>query len=78
MENSFYYFFSSTPQVLGGIWALFGVFVLFKIQSLTTDLISISKELLYWLQHYSIRSESNESLNERVTIMPEISQSILT
>jgi len=78
MENSFYYFFSSTPQVLGGILALFGVFAIFKIQSLTTDLISIGKELLHWLQSYSLPSESNESMEERVKIMPDISKSILT
>lgn len=78
MENSFYYFFSATPQVLGGILALFGVFVLFKIQSLTTDLISIGKELLHWLQFYSLPSESIESLDERNKVMPDISKSILT
>lgn len=33
MENSFYYFFSAVPQVLGGLIALFGVFVIFKIQN---------------------------------------------
>jgi len=34
MSNSFYYFFSTTPQVLAAILALFGVFVIFKIQTL--------------------------------------------
>jgi hypothetical protein len=41
MENSFYYFFSATPQVLGGIMALFGVFVIFKIELIKTELIGV-------------------------------------
>jgi hypothetical protein len=45
MDNSFYYFFSSTPQVLGGILALFGVFIIFKLQSLKTELLAISKSI---------------------------------
>ena len=46
MENSFYYFFSSTPQVLSGILALFGVFVIFKIQSLKGNLLGSGQEFL--------------------------------
>lgn len=46
MSNSFYYFFSAAPQVLGGILALFGVFVIFKIQGLKNQLIGISRPLL--------------------------------
>lgn len=46
MSDSFYYFFSAVPQVLGGILALFGVFVIFKIQGLKTQLIGISRPLI--------------------------------
>lgn len=43
--NSFYYFFSAVPQVLGGILALFGVFVIFKIQTLKSQLLSIGQSI---------------------------------
>jgi hypothetical protein len=46
MSNSFYYFFSAVPQVLGGILALFGVFVIFKIQGLKKQLIGIGRSLI--------------------------------
>jgi len=46
MKESFYYFFSATPQVLGAILALFGVFVIFKLQALKSYLIGISKSIL--------------------------------
>ena len=50
MSNSFYYFFSAVPQVLAAILALFGVFVVFKIQNTETQLIAIGKSLksLVW------------------------------
>lgn len=46
MSNSFYYFFSAVPQVLGGILALFGVFVIFKIQTIKSELTGIGKAIL--------------------------------
>jgi len=46
MENAFYYFFSATPQVLGAILALFGVFVIFKIQNIKSQLYGIATSLL--------------------------------
>ena len=46
MSNSFYYFFSATPQVLAGILALFGVFIIFKIQTLKSELIGIGQYIL--------------------------------
>lgn len=46
MSNSFYYFFSTTPQVLAGILALFGVFIIFKIQTLKSELIGIGQYIL--------------------------------
>ena len=46
MSNSFYYFFSAVPQVLAAILALFGVFVIFKIQSTKDNLIGIGQSLV--------------------------------
>lgn len=46
MENSFYYFFSAVPQVLGGVLALFGVFVVFKVQSLKSQLLGIGNAVI--------------------------------
>lgn len=43
MSNSFYYFFSTVPQVLGGVLALFGVFVVFKIQTIKSELLGFGK-----------------------------------
>lgn len=63
MENAYYYFFSAVPQVLAGIMALFGVFVLFKLQALSNELspiVSILYESLripYAKEHPEIRAE---------------------
>jgi|GEM_PF-4429554 len=46
MENSFFYFYSATPQVLGGILALFGVFVIFKLQTIKNQLIGIGQAII--------------------------------
>ena len=46
MSNSFYYFFSAIPQVLGGILALFGVFVIFKLQLFENQLLGMSRNML--------------------------------
>lgn len=46
MESSFYYFFSATPQVLAGVLALFGVFVIFKIQTIKNQLIGIGQAII--------------------------------
>ncbi len=46
MSNSFYYFFSAVPQVMGGILALFGVFIVFKIQAIESNIIGIGQSLL--------------------------------
>jgi hypothetical protein len=56
MENAYYYFFSATPQVLAGIIALFGVFVLFKLQALSNELSPIANNLHYSLDlHLKMR-----------------------
>jgi hypothetical protein len=57
--NSFYYFFSAVPQVLGGILALFGVFVLFKLQSLNLELDSAGKDFLH-LSQYSKNKDAEK------------------
>ncbi len=44
-ENSFLYFYSTIPQVLGALIALFGVFLLFKFQSLNNSIISFGKQI---------------------------------
>lgn len=46
VPDSFYYFFSAVPQVLGGILALFGVFIVFKLQAIKTHLLGISQTIL--------------------------------
>ena len=53
MENSFFYFFSATPQVLAAILALFGVFVIYKIQALKDELIIIASEVPKLLESFS-------------------------
>lgn len=45
-SNSFYYFFSATPQVLAAILGLFGVLVVFKIQSSKSNLIGFGQSVL--------------------------------
>lgn len=45
MSNSFYYFFSATPQVLGAITGLFGVIVIFQIQKIRKQLIGIAQNI---------------------------------
>jgi hypothetical protein len=45
MNNSFYYFYSAIPQVLSGVLALFGVFVIFKIQTIKSEILSIGQSI---------------------------------
>jgi hypothetical protein len=42
-NNNFYYFFSATPQVLGAILALFGVYVIFRIEALRKQLVGFGQ-----------------------------------
>lgn len=65
MENSFYYFFSAVPQVLGGLIALFGVFVIFKIQNTFTILKEIAQSV-YDMGSKKIRS-SNDKFTKRLS-----------
>jgi hypothetical protein len=66
MTNSFYYFFSATPQVLAAILALFGVFVIFKIRSLKSELIGIGKSLISNTTNYNDQSDSLISIQIKV------------
>lgn len=51
MTDSFYYFFSAVPQVLAGILALFGVFVVFKIQTIKSDLLGITQDIIKKIEY---------------------------
>jgi hypothetical protein len=46
MSNSFFYFFSATPQVLGAVLTLFGVFVIFRIQIIKSQLIGLGQSII--------------------------------
>lgn len=45
LENSFLYFYSTMPQVLGALVALLGVFILFKLQSLNNSIVSFGEQI---------------------------------
>jgi len=68
MENSFYYFFSATPQVLGSILALFGVFVIYKVQSLKSRLLGIGDAVIMKVEDKINISEIIDGDDKRVTI----------
>jgi hypothetical protein len=42
MKEPFYYFFSATPQVLAATLALFGVYMVFKIETMRSELLGIA------------------------------------
>jgi hypothetical protein len=46
MTDSFYYFFSAVPQVLAGILVLFGIFVVFKIHNIKSELLGIAIDII--------------------------------
>ncbi len=62
MESSFYYFFSATPQVLAGILALFGVFVIFKIQEIRIKLERIGQKV-----HDEAKTKPKHKWEDKVT-----------
>jgi hypothetical protein len=68
MPNSFYYFYSASAQVLAAVMALFGVFVIFKIQSLKEELIFFGKKALPDVKLHSngIKGRFNDSEEENV------------
>lgn len=65
MSNSFYYFFSATPQVLAAILALFGVFVIFKLQALSVELIAQASRILEFIQSNSNVNDTEDMLKNR-------------
>jgi hypothetical protein len=52
MAESFYYFFSATPQVLSGLLAIFGAIVIFKVQSIKSEMIGFSKFIKDEIKEY--------------------------
>jgi len=68
MSNSFYYFFSASAQVLAAILALFGVFVIFKIQTLTTELLEIGRKLKHLVTNVSVSNKLEEGQQLQVLI----------
>jgi hypothetical protein len=75
MNNSFYYFFSSTPQVLGGVLALFGVFIIFKIQSSRSLLIGIAQTIINENSRYnSTNPDDYKLIKGRVLVKPVVAE----
>lgn len=67
MQDSYYYFFSATAQVLASILALFGVFILFRIQSITSDLLDVCHKLEHQVTHWS--TSNNNQLESAIRIV---------
>lgn len=78
MENSFYYFFSATPQVLAGVLALFGVYVLFKLQQLTKELLLRAKEFKHLSQYTFDKNETEETKKLRVKVEAALDRCIIS
>jgi len=76
LSNSFFYFFSATPQVLGGIMALFAVFVIFKIQALKDEILSLAQYLHNTIHDISEKGESAEMQKKRGKLAWEIKRHI--
>lgn len=60
LSNSFFYFFSAVPQVLAAILALFGVFLIFKIQALKEELIVKATDILEYVRS-SIQNDKDDN-----------------
>lgn len=65
MSPTFYYFFSSVPQVLAGILALFAVFTIFKLQAMENNLVGFGDEILIDLNR-------NRQRRKKIMAVPEI------
>jgi hypothetical protein len=65
MESSFFYFFSSDPQVLSGVLALFGVFVIFKIQTLKDELLVQANDIFEFIRHFNDKNDTIEGDKRR-------------
>jgi hypothetical protein len=64
--NSFYYFYSAVPQVLGALLALFGVFVIFKVSDLKNQMIGICMTIKDEAESYTFKDGSFLKLNEEM------------
>lgn len=60
MSNSFYYFFSATPQVLAAIMVMFGVIIMYRIPAIKTNLIGHAQIILDELKKNPNKSVSKE------------------
>lgn len=65
-SNSFYYFFSAVPQVMGSVLALFGVFVLFKLSEVKSQMIGICKTIIKETIDYKYKDGTSLRLNEQL------------
>lgn len=72
MENSFYYFFSATPQVLGGLIALTGVFVIFKLEANKRELLTVVMPLIELYKRYSDARDDSLSTSQRNSVLHKI------
>jgi hypothetical protein len=66
MENSFFYFFSAVPQVLGGILALFGVFIIYKLQNLNSEILIKGGE---FVQYYTSHTKNDDPASSAILEM---------
>jgi hypothetical protein len=78
LNNSFFYFFSATPQVLAAILALFGFFLIFKIQALKGELIVKAMDILEYVRSMDkLDRGENEAVSENINkIFHSLTQSI--
>jgi len=77
LSNSFYYFFSAVPQILGAVLALFGVFVLFKLQSLSTEIIGELPSFYNFLNTRTIQ-EDQDAEERRIDLWYDVEKGIRT
>lgn len=75
-SNSFYYFFSAAPQVLGGILALFGFFLVFKIQSLKDELLVSADIVLQFFRGEYNKKDSKIRTPQMLLIINQLKKGI--
>ncbi|HPQ79571.1 MAG TPA: hypothetical protein PLG47_03915 [Candidatus Dojkabacteria bacterium] len=63
--NSFFYFFSAVPQVLAATMALFGVFVIFKVQNLKDEMLGTANNLNIFMKNFSDARDTASITSER-------------
>src|ERR1035437_3933378 len=75
LSNSFFYFFSATPQVLAAILGLFAVFVLYRMQGLKDELINLASEFVELLNSLE-KTENDEIEKKRTDVIKILSNAI--